>query len=125
MMTFSTSVKNSCTFIGNNSVITGWSIFSFNNCVFQDNGIALFLYASELLVNKCTFTNNTIGIGLTSGAVNGINIRNSVFDNNVTGIDNPNNGVIDSCTFVNNMEAIKNTNTVTISNSFFSRSFKW
>ncbi len=60
---------DSCTFIGNNTVVTGWSIFRFTNCVFQDNGAALFLYASELLVNKCTFANNAIGIGLSSGSV--------------------------------------------------------
>lgn len=110
---------DSCTFIGNNTVVTGWSIFNFTNCVFQDNGAALFIYASELGINNCSFTNNTIGIGLSSGAFTGINVRNTVFDNNVTAFDNPNNGVIDSCTFINNMEGVKNTNTVTISNSVF------
>jgi hypothetical protein len=111
---------DSCTFIGNNTVVTGWSIFKFTNCVFQDNGGALFIYASELLVNNCTFTNNNLGISLSSGAYTGIDVRNSVFDGNVTAFDNANNGVIDSCTFINNLEAIKNTNTVTISNSLFS-----
>jgi hypothetical protein len=110
---------DSCTFIGNNTVVTGWSIFKFTHCAFQDNGAALFIYASELMINNCSFTNNAIGIGLSSGAVTGINIRNTVFDGNVTAFDNPNNGVIDSCTFINNVEAIKNTNTVTISNSVF------
>ncbi len=110
---------DSCTFIGNNTVVTGWSIFKFTHCAFQDNGAALFIYASELMINNCSFTNNAIGIGLSSGAVTGINIRNTVFDGNVTAFDNPNNGLIDSCTFINNVEGIKNTNTVTISNSNF------
>ncbi|MFZ4521070.1 MAG: T9SS type A sorting domain-containing protein [Bacteroidales bacterium] len=110
---------DSCTFIGNNTVIMGWSIFKFTNCEFRDNGAALFIYASELMINNCSFTNNTLGINISSGSVNGINVKNTIFDNNDVAFDNPNNGVIDSCTFINNLEAIKNTNTVTISNSVF------
>jgi hypothetical protein len=112
-------IADDCTFIGNNSAVSGWSIFNLTNCVFLDNGFALYIYASELGINNCAFTNNTFGIYLSSGAVTGINVRNTVFDNNFTAFDNPNNGVIDSCTFINNVEAIKNTNTVTISNSVF------
>jgi hypothetical protein len=111
---------DSCTFIGNNTVVTGWSIFNFTNCMFSDNGAALSIYASELLINNCSFTGNAIGISLSSGSFNGIDIRNSVFDSNLVALDNPNNGVIDACTFFNNVEAIKNTNTVTVSNSVFS-----
>jgi hypothetical protein len=112
-------IANGCTFIGNNSAISGWSICNLTNCVFLDNGSALYFYASELGINNCAFTNNTYGIYLSSGAVNGINVRNTVFDNNFTAFDNPNNGVIDSCTFINNVEGVKNSNTVTISNSVF------
>jgi hypothetical protein len=111
---------DSCTFIGNNTVVTGWSIFRFNNCLFRDNGAALSIYASGLLINNCSFTGNGIGISLSSGSFTGTEIRNSVFDSNLVALDNPNNGVIDSCTFFNNTEAIKNTNTVTVSNSVFS-----
>jgi hypothetical protein len=110
---------DSCTFVGNNTVVMGWSIFKFTNCVFQDNGAALFIYASELVINNCSFRNNSLGINLNSGSFSGIDVRNSIFDSNVTAFDNPNNGVIDSCTFINNVEAIKNSNTVTIRNSFF------
>jgi hypothetical protein len=110
---------NNCTFIGNNTVITGWSIFEFTNCTFRDNGAAVFIYASQLVVNDCSFKNNSLGISLSSGSFNGIDVRNTIFDNNVTAFSNPNNGVIDSCTFINNFEAITNTNTVTISNSIF------
>jgi hypothetical protein len=112
-------IADDCTFIGNNSAVSGWSICNLTNCVFLDNGFALYFYASELGINNCAFTNNTFGIYLSSGAVTGINVRNTVFDNNFTAFDNPNNGVIDSCTFINNVEGIKNTNTVTISNSVF------
>jgi hypothetical protein len=71
-------------------------------------------------VNQCTFTDNNLGIFLNSGVYTGLDVRNTVFDGNNVAIDNPNNGVIDSCTFINNLEAVKNTNTLTVSESLFS-----
>jgi hypothetical protein len=108
-----------CTFKGNNSAFYGWSIFRFYNCVFDSNQAALPIYASELIIEDCSFTDNWLGINLSSGAFTGISVKNTVFENNVVAFDNANNGLIDSCTFINNGEALKNTNTLAIKNSLF------
>ncbi len=108
-----------CTFKGNNSAFYGWSIFRFYNCVFDSNQAALPIYASELIIEDCSFTNNWLGINLNSGAYTGISVKNTIFENNVVAFDNANNGLIDSCTFINNGEALKNTNTLEIKNSVF------
>jgi len=102
-------IAQNCNFIGNENAVYGWSIFTFNNCVFQDNVSALSLYASSLNVNNCRFTNNNVGIVLNSTMLNGTNVKNTIFEGNDVAFDNAVNGKIDSCTFSNNLEAIKNT----------------
>lgn len=110
---------NNCTFFGNINAVYGWSIFKFKNCVFDSNQEALPIYASELEIDDCSFLNNTSGIRLSSGSYTGINVRNTIFDNNTVAFDNANNGIIDSCIFTNNNQGIVNTNTVEIRNSVF------
>jgi len=112
-------IASDCIFIGNQDAIFGWSIFTFHNCVFNNNMAALPIYASSLTINNCSFTNNGLGIALNSGSVNGILVKNTLFDSNSIAFDNANNGLIDSCTFTNNIEALKNTIYLTLRNSNF------
>jgi hypothetical protein len=108
-----------CTFSHNENAIYGWSIFTFENCVFDSNLLAISAYASRLTMNNSIIQNNNMGIKFNAGALNGITIRNSLFENNLIGIDNANNGLIDSCTFTGNKEAVLNTTYLNISNSNF------
>jgi hypothetical protein len=110
---------DNCIFFGNGNAVYGWSIFTFTNCIFDSNLVALPIYASELTIENCSFINNSTGINISSGAYTGIIVRNTIFDNNTVAFDNANNGVIDSCIFINNNQGIINTNTVEIKNSFF------
>jgi hypothetical protein len=99
--------------------VYGWSIFTFNNCVFQDNASALSLYASSLNINNCRFTDNNLGIRLNSTSLNGLNVNNTTFEGNDVAFYNAVNGTIDSCTFLNNLEAVKNTVYLDLTNSDF------
>jgi parallel beta-helix repeat protein len=108
-----------CVFRNNQSAVYGWSIFTFKNCLFDGNSSALPIYASSLSVENCTFTNNNLGIFLTSGSVGGILVKNTLFDNNTLAFDNANNGLIDSCIFSNNDEGLKNTVNIEVRNSTF------
>ncbi len=108
-----------CTFFGNSYAVYGWSIFKFINCVFDSNQVALPIYASELTIEDCLFSNNSTAINLNSGSYTGISVKNTIFENNTVAFDNANNGLIDSCTFTNNNQGIINTNTVEIRNSVF------
>jgi hypothetical protein len=112
-------IAQDCNFIGNDNAVYGWSIFTFSNCVFQDNVGALSIYASSLNINNSTFTNNNFGILLNSTSVNGTNVKNTTFEGNDVAFDNAVNGIIDSCTFTNNLEAIKNTIYLEVTNSDF------
>jgi hypothetical protein len=108
-----------CTFFGNSYAVYGWSIFKFTNCIFDSNLVALPIYASELNIEDCMFSNNSTGINISSGSYTGISVKKTIFDNNTVAFDNANNGLIDSCTFTNNNQGIVNTNTVEIRNSVF------
>lgn len=108
-----------CAFIHNQTAIYGWSIFTLRNCSFDSNGAALSVYPSSLDIENSLFTNNALGLFLNSGAINGIHIVNTVFDNNLMAVYNANGGLIDSCTFVNNDEAIKGSSMLEVRNSFF------
>ena len=110
---------DSCTFIGNGNAVYGWSIFKFTNCVFDSNQQALPVYASELMVKDCLFTNNTVGINLSSSSSSGLNVSNTIFDNNIVAFQNAGNGLIESCTFTNNGQGIIYANTLEIRNSVF------
>jgi hypothetical protein len=46
-------------------------------------------------------------------------VKNTLFENNTIAYDNANNGLIDSCLFIGNVEAVINTNYMTVSNSRF------
>jgi hypothetical protein len=110
---------DSCTFIANGNAVYGWSLFTFTNCVFDSNQQALPIYATELLIKDCIFTNNLVGVNISSGVINGMNVSNCLFDNNTIAFQNANGGLIDSCTFTNNDQGITYTNTVEIRNSVF------
>jgi hypothetical protein len=108
-----------CRFTGNQIAMNGWSIFKITNCVFDSNTAAMSIYASSLTIKNCQFKGNAMGLSINSGALNGVNINNCFFSGNKIGIDNANNGTIDSSVFSNNEEAIKNTNSLTIRNCGF------
>jgi hypothetical protein len=112
-------IAQDCNFINNDNAVYGWSIFTFNNCLFQGNIGALSLYASSLNINNCAFTDNNLGILLNSTSLNGTNVRNTIFDGNIVAFDNAVNGIIDSCTFSNNLEALKNTVYLEVTNCDF------
>jgi hypothetical protein len=112
-------IAQDCNFIDNDNAVNGWSIFTFNNCVFQDNASALTLYASSLNINNCRFTDNNLGIRLNSTSLNGLNVNNTTFEGNDVAFDNAVNGTIDSCTFLNNLEAVKNTVYLDLTNCDF------
>lgn len=108
-----------CSFTGNQIAMRGWSIFKLTSCVFDSNTAAISIYPSNLIINNCAFKGNDQAISINSGALNGIDIRNCFFSGNRIGIDNANNGTIDSSIFSNNAEAIKNTTYFSIKNCGF------
>lgn len=108
-----------CSFVHNQVAVYGWSIFNFTNCTFDSNGAALSIYPSSLNIQNSQFTGNAIGLFLNSGIINGLTVRNTVFDNNLMAIYNANGGIIDSCTFIHNDEAIKTSTYLEVKNSFF------
>ncbi len=112
-------IAEECTFRRNENAIYGWSIFTFKNCNFDSNAVALSLYGSSVNINNCSFTNNSLGLTLNSTTLNGLLVKNSLFDNNTIAFDNANNGTIDSCIFVNNDEAVKNSIYLDLKNSEF------
>ena len=112
-------IAENCTFKNNDIAVYGWSNFTFNNCVFDNNLSTLFVYASRFEMNDCILSNNNLGIRLNSSSLNGILVKNTLFDNNLLAFDNPNNGLIDSCDFINNVEAVTNANNLNIINSNF------
>ncbi|HPH82950.1 MAG TPA: T9SS type A sorting domain-containing protein [Flavobacteriales bacterium] len=112
-------IAEDCVFLGNETAIYGWANFTFRNCVFDDNNSALFIYASSLDMNNCVVRNNSLGIGINSGSINGTLVRNTLFENNILAYTNANNGLIDSCTFIGNTDAVTNTTYLTVTNSTF------
>lgn len=107
---------DSCIFKGNITTVTGWSNFEFNHCMFDSNSIAMFIYASDLKIDSCTFINNNAAISLNSAATVGLSIKHSTFSNNNSAIYGPNNGVIEDCKFFNNGDALNMTYYMLIKN---------
>jgi hypothetical protein len=112
-------IAEDCTFFGNENAINGWANFTFNNCVFDNNLSALSIYASWLEMNNCIIRNNNLGININTGSYNGTLVKNTLFENNVIAYNYANNGLIDSCLFIGNTEAVINTTYLTVSNSNF------
>ncbi len=110
-----------CTFTQNENAVYGWSRFEFNNCLFDSNRVALSLYASLLSLNNCVISHNNMGITLASSSMEGISLKYCLFEDNIVAFDNANSGTIDSCTFIRNQDAIKNTYYLKIRNSNFSQ----
>ena len=113
-------IAEDCVFLGNENAINGWANFTFNNCVFDNNLSALSIYASWLEMNNCIIRNNNLGININTGSYNGTLVKNTLFENNVIAYNYANNGLIDSCIFIGNTEAVINTTYLTVSNSSFS-----
>lgn len=113
-------IAEDCTFLGNENAIYGWANFTFRNCVFDDNISALSIYANSLDMNNCVVRNNNLGININTGSITGTLVKNTLFENNVIAYNYGNNGLIDSCIFIGNTEAVINTTYLTVSNSSFS-----
>jgi len=110
---------DSCLFYGNSNAVYGQSIFKITNCIFESNYQALPVYASDLMVKNSLFANNNVGINFSSFSTASLNVSNSTFDNNTIAFQSASNGLIDSCTFVNNIEGITYTSNLEIRNSVF------
>lgn len=110
---------DSCTFLGNGNAVYGWNIFKFTNCIFDSNQYALPVYASELMIKDCFFANNTVGILLNSYSSSGLDMSNTIFDNNGIAFQNASSGLIDNCTFTNNEQGITYASNLEIRNSDF------
>ena len=108
-----------CVFFGNDNAIYGWANFTFLNCVFDDNISALSIYANSLEMNNCVVRNNNLGININTGSISGTLVKNTLFENNIIAYNYGNNGLIDSCIFIGNTEAVINTTYLTVSNSIF------
>lgn len=113
-------IAEDCIFYSNDNAIYGWANFTFNNCVFDKNIAALSIYASRLDMNNCQLRNNNLGISINTGSVNGTLVKNTLFENNIIAYNYANNGLIDSCVFIGNTDAVLNTTYLTVSNSSFS-----
>jgi len=109
----------SCTFSNNSNGLYGSGSFKLTNCVFDNNQQALPVNANELMVKDCFFTNNYVGINLSSDSSTTIDVSGTIFDNNGIAFQSASNGVIDYCTFKNNMEGVTYTSNVEIRNSVF------
>ena len=112
-------IAEDCVFWGNETAIYGWANFTFRNCIFDNNNSALFIFASSLDMNNCEIRNNSLGIGINTGSVNGTLVRNTLFENNLLAYNYANNGLIDSCIFIGNTDAVLNTTYLTVRNSSF------
>ena len=112
-------IAEDCTFWGNDNAIYGWANFTFRNCSFENNLAALSIYANSLDMNNCLVRNNNLGININTGSITGTMVRNTLFENNVIAYNYANNGLIDSCIFIGNTEAVINTTYLTVSNSSF------
>lgn len=115
---------DSCFFYGNNSAVAGWSIFNIKRCIFDSNGAALPVYASSLIVDSCIFTKNAVAINLSTIPFTGMTITNSFFGGNSFAINNPGNGSIRFCEFVDNTNGIASAINADISDCFFSNNYK-
>ena len=113
-------IAEDCTFRGNENAIYGWANFTFRNCVFENNLAALSIYANSLDMNNCVVRNNNLGISINTGSITGTLVKNTLFENNIIAYNYANNGLIDSCIFIGNTEAVINTTYLTVSNSSFS-----
>jgi hypothetical protein len=113
-------IAEDCTFWGNENAIYGWANFTFRNCVFENNLAALSIYANSLDMNNCVVRNNNLGISINTGSITGTLVKNTLFENNIIAYNYANNGLIDSCIFIGNNEAVINTTYLTVSNSSFS-----
>ena len=112
-------IAEDCLFYANENAIYGWANFTFNNCVFDKNLAALSIYASSLDMNNCQVLNNNLGISINTGSVTGTVVKNTLFENNIIAYNYANNGVIDSCMFIGNVDAVLNTTYLTVQNSSF------
>ena len=57
-------------------------------------------------MNNCIIRNNNLGININTGSYNGTLVKNTLFENNVIAYNYANNGLIDSCIFIGNTEAV-------------------
>ncbi len=108
-----------CLFKGNDIGVTGWTNFTFEGCVFDSNRVAVSAYASSFAMDSCLFVDNGYGVSLASGVLNGTTLTNTLFEGNGIAILNPNNGIIENCTFLNNTEGISSAFDITITDCVF------
>lgn len=99
-------VLTNCQFRGNEVAVYGWSYFTVNNCYFKDNNTAIYAYSTAFTLSNSTFLENGNGVVFASAVFDSMNISNCLFQNNISGISYPNNGIIENCILLDNTTAI-------------------
>jgi hypothetical protein len=113
-------IADSCTFYGNSSAISGWSVFQITNCEFDSNAAAMAVYPSSISIENSVFRRNSVGINLASVPFSPMSILNSEFTDNTTAVDNAGNGIVSNCTFTGNDGGLVNTSQLNVDScSFF------
>ncbi|MFN5735681.1 MAG: hypothetical protein ACK444_06515 [Flavobacteriales bacterium] len=110
-------ILNNCQFRGNEVAVYGWSYFTVNNCYFKDNNTAIYAYSTAFTLSNSTFLENGNGVVFASGVFDSMNITNCLFQNNLSGISYPNNGIIENCTMLDNTTAIQGSYNCEIKNN--------
>ncbi|MFM7596078.1 MAG: hypothetical protein ACKO4Y_07865 [Flavobacteriales bacterium] len=110
-------VLNNCQFRGNEVAVYGWSYFTLNNCYFKDNNTAIYAYSTAFTLSNSMFLENSNGVVFASGVFDSMYIADCVFQNNIAGISNPNNGRIEQCTFLDNTIGIQGSYSCEIKNN--------
>ncbi len=110
-------ILNNCQFRGNEVAVYGWSYFTLNNCYFQDNNTAIFAYGTVFTLTNSTFLENANGVVFASAVFDSMYIADCLFQNNLSGISGPNNGLIENCTLLDNAVGIQGSYDCQIKNN--------
>ncbi len=98
---------NNCQFIDNEVGVYGWSYFTLDNCLFQDNTTSISAYATAFTMTNCDFFNNQIGLSFAANVFDSMYIADCQFLNNQLALNYPNKGTIQNCLFNYNTTAIQ------------------
>ncbi len=94
-----------CEFKGNINAFQGLcQNFVFKRTVFDNNQSVMSSYPNSFIIDSCSFINNGGGINLPYGC--NLNVSNSLFKNNITGLTFVSGSSIKKCKFISNQLAI-------------------
>lgn len=115
----STFTFNDCIFEKNNIAIQINAQLVYNNCKFMDNviGQAAQYVSGSLTATNCVFKNNLVGFTTVNGS---INVTNCIFENNTNGFIGS-SGSLSNCTFIGNDYGIGQGGSVQMNNCSFTQ----